>query len=416
MNRVPGPNDLWWAEHQLTCNGQFIKVKEPEKPDKKKKSDPKGSASTGKATKSPQKNSILNWMKTGSSSSSSQNTQNKSVPKPPIQSQSNWNNKNNAAPNVQGDLKKLGNSTNNVHGWGTGGPSGTSTNSKNPSSNTKVPSNNSLNNANSRVSFSGALGGSGTGRSILLDKFNSTSSSSGTTKNTPVSSKGNLNKTNLLKKPVGSSSANGSVHDLTTVMTVMCPNCNKSVDESRINQHLDICLQSTEWPEIIPTTSKKRKSECDYPTSNKIFKDESKSTSKDVNCPLCNKKLKTNDFNAHLSNCLQDDMIEEVDDVVSVLDSSSSSVNLHDSPHHCLICDKELAPGTSLNDHLEECVASVFDDENDSDTDNNDKLPKTEEEPREKQVLDKYPCPICMALVEESLMNAHLDSCLLKSK
>lgn len=29
-NRAPGPNDLWWKEHQQTCGGKFTKVKEPE--------------------------------------------------------------------------------------------------------------------------------------------------------------------------------------------------------------------------------------------------------------------------------------------------------------------------------------------------------------------------------------------------
>ncbi|VDO12408.1 unnamed protein product [Rodentolepis nana] len=28
-NRPPGPNDLWWSDHQASCNGQFIKVNEP---------------------------------------------------------------------------------------------------------------------------------------------------------------------------------------------------------------------------------------------------------------------------------------------------------------------------------------------------------------------------------------------------
>ncbi|KAF5279355.1 hypothetical protein FQA39_LY05465 [Lamprigera yunnana] len=35
-NRAPGPNDRWWAEHQRTCSGTFIKIKEPEKALKKK--------------------------------------------------------------------------------------------------------------------------------------------------------------------------------------------------------------------------------------------------------------------------------------------------------------------------------------------------------------------------------------------
>ena len=31
MNRPPHPRDNWWAEHQATCGGEFIKVREPEK-------------------------------------------------------------------------------------------------------------------------------------------------------------------------------------------------------------------------------------------------------------------------------------------------------------------------------------------------------------------------------------------------
>lgn len=40
MNRKPGPNDKWWAEHQQTCGGEFEKISEPEnsKNDKNKNS------------------------------------------------------------------------------------------------------------------------------------------------------------------------------------------------------------------------------------------------------------------------------------------------------------------------------------------------------------------------------------------
>jgi len=29
MNRAPGPTDRWWSQHQATCGGTFIKIKEP---------------------------------------------------------------------------------------------------------------------------------------------------------------------------------------------------------------------------------------------------------------------------------------------------------------------------------------------------------------------------------------------------
>lgn len=30
MNRAPSPRDFWWDEHQRTCNGSYVKVREPE--------------------------------------------------------------------------------------------------------------------------------------------------------------------------------------------------------------------------------------------------------------------------------------------------------------------------------------------------------------------------------------------------
>lgn len=35
-NRAPGPNDLWWSQHQSTCGGYFNKISEPEQKNKKK--------------------------------------------------------------------------------------------------------------------------------------------------------------------------------------------------------------------------------------------------------------------------------------------------------------------------------------------------------------------------------------------
>uniref|UniRef100_A0A915DQ64 Spartan-like zinc binding domain-containing protein n=1 Tax=Ditylenchus dipsaci TaxID=166011 RepID=A0A915DQ64_9BILA len=37
MNRALGPNDTWWKSHKDTCLGVFIKVKEPEKPEKSRR-------------------------------------------------------------------------------------------------------------------------------------------------------------------------------------------------------------------------------------------------------------------------------------------------------------------------------------------------------------------------------------------
>lgn len=37
-NRAPGPNDRWWSQHQMSCGGEFVKVKEPDGFGKKKSS------------------------------------------------------------------------------------------------------------------------------------------------------------------------------------------------------------------------------------------------------------------------------------------------------------------------------------------------------------------------------------------
>ncbi|XP_058456400.1 DNA-dependent metalloprotease SPRTN [Malaya genurostris] len=59
-NRKPGPSDFWWAEHQRSCGGEFLKIKEPEPKRKKasanKENELKGkSTSNKKVTKSPVK-------------------------------------------------------------------------------------------------------------------------------------------------------------------------------------------------------------------------------------------------------------------------------------------------------------------------------------------------------------------------
>ena len=443
MNRAPGPADFWFAEHKAKCGGQFIKIKEPEKPEaRKKKNDTKGRASTGKNTsttpKSPEKNSILNWInKTGNNTKDGQS---KPVPKKPNQSQiTNWSNnkntnnvlgknipektssqtnaagfnniKSNSVTNIQTDLKKLGNTTNNVHGWGTGGPNGTSFGSSNSRFNDKNSTNSSSKSTVPLLSFSGTLGGSGTGKSNLLDKFANTATNVSQKSNS--SSQSNPRNSNLFKKPKANSSTSIIIQDI-TVPTVNCPNCGKTVKEQKINQHLDICLQDTEQSHnnTSDNLNKKRKGEDNFSTPNKMFKNDNTASSSQVECPLCTKKILPEKFNNHLDNCLQNDFNEKEDDVVSVHDSSSSSVNLHDSPHLCLICDQPLDPGMSLNDHLEDCVASVFDDDhNDS---SNDVIEETRTDT--KQDLDSYPCPVCMILVKQSSMNEHLDACLAKTK
>jgi predicted SprT family Zn-dependent metalloprotease len=51
-NRAPGPNDFWWSKHQQTCGGKFIKIKEPEKVQKKREAKPKSAVKKPKLSNS----------------------------------------------------------------------------------------------------------------------------------------------------------------------------------------------------------------------------------------------------------------------------------------------------------------------------------------------------------------------------
>eukprot|EP00731_Ephydatia_muelleri_P027277 Em0019g150a len=50
MNRAPSPQDQWWAKHETSCGGKYIKVKEPEGYKKKKTSDASAASSTSRVT------------------------------------------------------------------------------------------------------------------------------------------------------------------------------------------------------------------------------------------------------------------------------------------------------------------------------------------------------------------------------
>lgn len=53
-NRAPGPNDFWWKQHEQSCGGQFIKVKEPERVEKKRNGKENKGKVLGSETKKPQ--------------------------------------------------------------------------------------------------------------------------------------------------------------------------------------------------------------------------------------------------------------------------------------------------------------------------------------------------------------------------
>lgn len=90
MNRAPGPNDTWWANHQAICGGNFIKVKEPEGYGMKKKSAAPSHSKINKQLTKPV-NKITNFIEILGSPSkkvSEEHTEKRSKSKENVQSDS----------------------------------------------------------------------------------------------------------------------------------------------------------------------------------------------------------------------------------------------------------------------------------------------------------------------------------------
>ncbi|XP_044742625.1 DNA-dependent metalloprotease dvc-1-like [Chrysoperla carnea] len=78
----------------------------------------------------------------------------------------------------------------------------------------------------------------------------------------------------------------------------------------------------------------------------------------DTICPICSKSVETSEFNKHIDSCLAfsfNDNFEELDDPTTNNKSPHKEIN-------CFVCNK-LVNETLLNVHLETCMADVFEDE-----------------------------------------------------
>nr|XP_034189314.1 sprT-like domain-containing protein Spartan isoform X1 [Osmia lignaria] len=416
MNRAPGPSDFWWKEHQQTCGGQFIKIKEPEnfkaKGSKKVTSTPKNT--------SPASN-IFTWL----TKTPPPNTGLKSLP----DNQKSLD-----------EFKKLGNNTNNVHGWGTRGPNTVNNSQRSNSSNTTSVSN------IPKFSSSGVLGGSNTGKSNLLNKFFDTHRS----KTGAVFSKKaiDLPIVNLTTKK--SNNNNNQSSKEPEVKFVECPICGTFILNNDINKHVDQHLiakdEETKKKEVssqgkMNNFSLVQKRKNDTPIfSNKQPKLITVENSRKTNCPVCSKPFELASINEHLDKCLLeideqannsvtnlDDTNDKNESIISISSTSSTGSSPKDSyctpklmkdnatettSHNCLVCNAYIPSGMSLIDHLEDCIGNVFNDDLSLSTDcDNEEISEISSEILIDQ-NDKYPCPVCMQLISKSLMNQHLDVCL----
>ncbi|XP_063971948.1 DNA-dependent metalloprotease dvc-1-like isoform X3 [Diachasmimorpha longicaudata] len=377
MNRAPGPSDRWYEEHRRTCGGTFIKIREPEK-------NSKDSKQTSKNAKTENNKTLDSWFS-------------------PLRDQKS---------NISQGLVKLGNSTNNVHGFGTGGPSSSSRKTDNSPMSGPAKLGNNTNNvrgrdtggpgvptfnatpktpSHPRYNVSGVVGGTGnSGKSCLLDKFLTPPK----TKNaildlyTPAPKRPRFEDRNLQK----------------------CPVCQNDYPEESINTHLDECLEGG-----------------DAATGVNQPQDVAGNDGGQVECPICFAVVLIMGLEDHVEACILGKSTEGTSaagsSVVSKADrkkttgvnsienrgSAISGGENHVRPQttkksdECLICGAFIPPDISLEAHLDNCVKIRYGD--DSDNDSPVVNPKN---PRAKE----YPCPLCMEMYPEEVMNDHLDLCL----
>ena len=376
MNRAPGPNDNWWKDHQTTCGGTFIKIREPEKPQIKK----------GKKAKNDSKKpSMDKWLLVSSNNKPGSNTINSknsgssnNISKPggsslktkggsSVITMKKWdtNFQNSEEPGIQ----KLGNSTNNVHGFGTGGPG--SSNNKSPKSTTS---------SGKQFSFSGTLGGSSTGQSKLARIFS--------------------------PKVKPQSESNNKTDQVSLGPTVHCPICKNLILENKANEHIDECLIQKEKENKTPFVSSTPRITNER---NKMIEFSNRKNS--VKCPVCDRLITTALIMDHIDKCLtlQDEarssaVPEEFDSqsisVKSPASSSPSFILIEGSPQNTiLITDSDSETESPIRKRKSNSIVDfIF------------KKPKiiTNDD-------KKANCPVCNKLIEIDDINRHLDNdCLTK--
>ncbi|XP_056631135.1 DNA-dependent metalloprotease dvc-1 [Diorhabda sublineata] len=364
MNRPPGPNDFWWAEHSRTCNGQFIKVKEPEKVQKGTKS---------KTQTDPKSPDIRSFFPSNKSNSTSSNniqtiiTSNQQKVNKPIPNSNIFGFKNLDKENINKDEKK------NVD-------------IPKPLQNKDVNTGYKLisNSLSKEKDYSIV-------RNHWINKFPS-------------------NNTNT-KKRISSEPLPAPTEKLSRLSEslIPCPVCSKKVVQDEINQHLDECLNkneskltSTQPDELynyIETTMEDS-------FNDDVFKISVVKTSKTKKCDVCKTEVPEDKFDMHLNDCLHT-MFNRIENELtkdgnqSVPSTSNSICDKtfgNEEKVECLACNKNILK-FQLNDHLEDCMSQIF---------------RNETEPLEgtSDIKTMYNCPSCMKLVHEIEMNDHIDICL----
>ncbi|XP_034256062.1 sprT-like domain-containing protein Spartan [Thrips palmi] len=433
MNRAPGPADNWWKQHQDTCGGRFVKVREPENT-KKKSSDSK--------SKSDQSNSgdIRSFFPTKGPSSMPVGGLGKSNNMPGTSGSNNFNNfpKVGAAPpkdvfggTPQGALFKKP-TMSNVHGFG-GGDASSFKPVANPAVNNvfgfgdmqgqgrKQPTGSSQPSGKGYTlggsgkppyqrggAYGGMLANKGGGTLVVSgtsNKFRDSPGPSNSTTSEPgpssapiqaFSGSGYVLGKGAPQKPVTSSStAPGSLPKKPSLFP-------KSSYPAFTKQENDFQITAEPSKRLSP------KSSGDIPNKKKLLDGESSTSDRvRVTCPVCNKEVYESEINSHLDECFNNPPPEadvKTDDVIVLSDDEDLEDKEAKSIKteyfvECPGCNKKILE-SELDSHLSSCLSHSFDDEAVDD----DVLFIPNRDAKAK-------CPICCESILAADMDKHLDNC-----
>ncbi|KAK9885882.1 hypothetical protein WA026_013757 [Henosepilachna vigintioctopunctata] len=431
-NRAPGPNDRWWGEHSRTCGGLFIKIESPES-----KSKLGNNGITNKEKKKKPVGDIQKYFPTKPIISSE---------KSPSGNYSNINSVSQPSSSLAVSVT-IPSKTNNIHGFSSGttktfsGQTGHNWNTNKDIMNkkqSKLPSkdvknigktmgiDNVSNKTNVYVS-SESSSSYDVVRNHWVNKFpNTTSTKDSNIISSSISNKRkSVNEISVSKVP----KLDNRSQDSSDSERVPCPVCNKTYLMDELNEHLDDCLNNPDNIEKECIVCSKSFKESDYEKhfeeclkcnfnvkecsgdvekincnicNNEIMEHNWNSHSEVCinrnKCPECKELIKPNDYDIHLANCLikkLDNMNEYYSDKKN--DKIKSGSTRDEERIDCLACGKNILK-SELNNHLDECLNEVFQDEEGANVDNDD---------------DKiYNCPICLKLVLLIEMNDHINNCL----
>jgi len=416
MNRAPGPNDRWWKQHENTCAGAFIKIKEPEGYGKKKGKENKKDAKVGDNNQ----RDIRTLFGSTSASTSNSASSTKPISKPekqPFPTKSKSPSSKKPTPKPMGgrttsttgrpSTSGVGGGRGNIFGFGgtsfhspggavggglkTAGKSGTytvkpgwktkdnssagepvvagglSSNDDRPS--LTVPSSSAVFGAGRTLGGDGKsnVGGAGTeqlsAREAARRKWAQIGQNNSSIKTTPKSSQ---NESKKLPKFSQENNANNSNHPKTSKIAIAaCPVCNVGIPTDQINDHLDNCLQGTDLQSTAGSSCEK---------NDDVFND----SDDELFLEIFNSMEKTGESSV-ITISTSGDEAEDVDGFSSRCDDDEPLI-------------KRRCKDESL-DQDDQDLLTAFEDETDHAT-------------------EEFACPVCGKLVTNLEMNSHLNLCL----